>query len=138
MLVIDATGRRLLEREIALRPTRATNAQRAEVRASLLTPGGPFGIQPEQRKAVEALEIPDVFPLVDRLRLGADGTIWLRRGGGGDLREWLVLDPAGNPFATFQLPATSTILNADRRGAWGFEVGEDDAPRFVRWRLQGR
>lgn len=138
VLVLDSTGRRLLDREIALRLTRATNAQRAEVRASLLTPGGPFGIQPEQRKAVEALQIPDVFPLVDRLCLGADGTIWLRRGGWGDVREWLVLDPAGNPFATFQLPATSTILNADRRGAWGFEVGEDDAPRFVRWRLQGR
>jgi hypothetical protein len=64
--------------------------------------------------------------------LGRDGTIWLRR---EELRqdsiEWQVLDSAGGKLATLALPASFSVMRAQRDRIWGIELDSLDVP-YVR------
>lgn len=84
----------------------------------------------------EGLHLPEYHPPVDRMVVGSDGGIWLRRGGHGDTREWVVLDPEGAPRFSFLLPAGTTIGAVLGDSAWASLVGEYDIPYVVRYDLR--
>lgn len=84
----------------------------------------------------EGLHLPEHHPPVDRMVVGADGGVWLRRGGEGEVREWLVLGPEGTPRYTFLLPEGVTVRAALQDSAWATGLGEYDVPYIVRLDLR--
>lgn len=85
------------------------------------------------RRAVEsAIPGPAFLPPVSGMVLGRDGTIWLRR---EELRrdsvKWDVLDSAGGALGSLRLPASFSVMRAQRDRIWGIEVDSLDVP-YVR------
>ncbi len=84
----------------------------------------------------EGLHLPEHHAPVDRVVVGGDGGIWLRRGGEGASREWIVLGPEGTPRFTFPLPEGMTVRAVLGDSAWATGVGEYEVPYVVRLDLR--
>lgn len=68
--------------------------------------------------------------------VGRDGTVWLRREEGGSVVRWDVLDAAGRPAGTLNLPAKLDVRYADRTQLWAVELDELDVPTLARFQVQ--
>jgi hypothetical protein len=84
----------------------------------------------------EGLHLPEHYPPVDGMVVAVDGGVWLRRGGEGEVREWIVLGPEGSPRFTFPLAEGVTIRAALGDSAWATGVGEYDVPYMVRFEVR--
>ena len=97
---------------------------------------GQIGNQSVESLVREGLYIPASFPPADRVVLGADNSVWLRRPGVELEMDWLVLDSSGNPLFRVALPASVTVKAATQDSAWGTELDELEIPYVVRFDLR--
>jgi len=87
----------------------------------------------DELRGLVAKEIPPVFPPVEGLILAADQTIWLQLHSTGADRQWLALDPAGNPIGVVSVPKNFVARAGDRTHLWGFEAEGDQLRSLVRY-----
>lgn len=84
-----------------------------------------------------ALNVPEFQPPIQRVHLGDDGGVWLRREDDGqDALQWIVLDPDGHPRGQLRLPRAGFTLSwsHDNR-LWAIERDELGIPWLVRYQL---
>ena len=73
---------------------------------------------------------------VREVRVGVDGSIWLKREEEqGDLVWWTVLDEWGEPMASLRLPTRVAIRHIDGDSVWGFETDAVAVYYVVKYRL---
>jgi hypothetical protein len=85
-----------------------------------------------------ALDLPRFQAPVSLVRVGADGSVWLRReDDGGPTFGWVVLDPQGDAIGRFELPRSVTILWARMGELYGSDVDSLGVPWLVRYRVAG-
>jgi hypothetical protein len=89
-----------------------------------------------EQKFRENAWVPPVFPPVDDVALGRDGTTWIR------LREdvsgevsYLVLDSLGALYATAVVPASVRLVAADLDDAWGVMTDELGVQSVVKYQV---
>jgi len=87
----------------------------------------------EELRGLVAKGIPAFYPPVEGLVLGADQTIWLQLHSTIADRQWLALDPAGNPIGIASVPRSFVVRAADRTHLWGFEAEGDQLRALVRY-----
>ena len=87
----------------------------------------------EELRGLVAKEIPAMYPPIEGLILGADQTIWLQLHSATAERQWLALDPAGNPIGVASVPKNFVARAADRGHLWGFEAEGDQMRTLVRY-----
>lgn len=82
---------------------------------------------------VEALQIPPFQVPFDRILVGRDGSVLLRRGAFTlEAAEWWrVVD--GRVSAVFSLPTTHEVMAAEGRRIWTATTGALDEPVLVQW-----
>lgn len=92
------------------------------------------------REAISnALTASAFYPPVDQVALGADGIVWLRMAPiTGNTARWYVLDVAQKRYRVVQAPASANIVEARGALVWSVELGPDDEPELVRYRLAER
>jgi hypothetical protein len=81
----------------------------------------------------DALWLPRYLPPVSQVRLGADGTVWLRREDdfvSSHLR-WEVLDPSGAPLFWVWMSRGVQVLWVSSGSVWGVELDEWQVPQVV-------
>ena len=89
----------------------------------------------EELRGLVAKEIPAMYPPIEGLILGADQTIWLQLHSATAERQWLALDPAGNPIGVASVPKNFVARAADRGHLWGFEAEGDQLRALVRFAI---
>jgi hypothetical protein len=95
----------------------------------------------EWRRLVrDALYVPPHYPPVGIMVAGRDGSIWLSpEAPDPDAeqlgREWIVLDPEGEPLYRVRIPARSRVLLAERDGFWGVVLDDLDVEYITRFRV---
>ena len=94
---------------------------------------------PQERAEVwarETLYVPEFHPPVSDLRLGRDGSIWLRGEMTGDPNvRWRILDQSGRLLGTMRLPAALRVYHAVVDQVWGMQTDELDVPYIVSYRV---
>ena len=85
--------------------------------------------------ALRDVRLPSVYPPIESVVLGRDGTTWveLRETAAG--RPWLILDGRGEPIATTVAPPRVTIRAADSTHVWALERDDDDVESVIRYRI---
>jgi hypothetical protein len=82
--------------------------------------------------------LPAHYPPISTVRVGSDGTIWLRRSDAGSaaaakgLATWILIDPDGEVRGSLDLPGSMTVLWSDDRVAWGVDRDVVEVPWLVR------
>ena len=67
---------------------------------------------------------------------GADGTVWLKRQEeAADVVWWWVLDRAGEPVGSLQLPRTLRVRYVQRDRLWAVETDELGVYHLARYRI---
>lgn len=87
------------------------------------------------RTAYEAT--PSSHPPLSRIKVLRDGTVWIRPtpAVGASAARWDVFSRDGTRLGRASLPLTSWVWDGDRNWVLISELGEDDVPRFVRYRM---
>lgn len=83
----------------------------------------------------EAARLPPHRIPVTGLIVGRDGTLWIRMVDTLDGREYRVLDPAGEPVGSLQLPLNARIAVAERGRIWTIEVDASGQESVVGYRV---
>jgi hypothetical protein len=91
----------------------------------------------DRQEAQEEIYRPFHLPTVERVLVGRDGTLWLRRETTGPLASYTVLSPKGDPLGTVRLPAAVKIVEATARRVWVITKDADDV-ESVTWYRVGR
>ena len=73
------------------------------------------------------------FPPVGDVKLGTDGTTWLRLLTGDDSSEWRVLDEFGRFIARVEAPPPGSMEWVDAESLWLLQQSELDVPYLVRY-----
>jgi hypothetical protein len=77
---------------------------------------------------------PPFLPTLTRIRVGADGSVWLARGGlDAAHQRWTVLDAAGAVVGDVTVPSDLTILYADLTRVYAVTQDADDRPVLRRY-----
>lgn len=127
-------------------PRAVADSAVAAVAASLRR-GGPMvpWTDVELRVAASAWEdrarehMPRVYPPIDGgVVIASNGSLWIPLRYTGQRRSHYVLDPAGDPLGTADLPRNVSVMVADAEHVWGLELDEFDIPSIVRYRLTAR
>jgi hypothetical protein len=80
--------------------------------------------------------VPQIYPPVETGSVvGRDGSLWLALRGTTQIRQYLVLDPAGNVRGMASLPRNVQIRAADENHVWGIELDQYQVPSIVRYRF---
>ena len=121
-----------------------------EVRDSLISEGlslaGAY-LQSAQRRGTlgrgslrdvvaDGLPLPTHFPPASQVRLGLDGSVWIRSGGFQEPADWTVLDAHGELRFKVQLPGKFRLQDATLRTVWGSTVDALDIPYVVRYDIR--
>jgi hypothetical protein len=86
--------------------------------------GYPLDVQSELQAAARRA-MPDVYPPVDRVLIGADGSIWLRLTTADDRHAWRVLGSGGEYQCTVQLARRLLVMEARLPRFWALDRDED-------------
>lgn len=81
---------------------------------------------------------PAFYPPVQDVRVGRDGTVWLKIRFGdsaSSVDEWLQLSPRGFPQRRVTTPNGFRLLEADRRMVWGAFTDSLDLPQVGRFEV---
>ncbi|HSA56929.1 MAG TPA: 6-bladed beta-propeller [Gemmatimonadaceae bacterium] len=84
----------------------------------------------------KAVFLPDHQVTITRVFAAADGALWLRREGFGDVLHWTVIGPDGNVAGTLALPRNVRPMTVVGDRAWGVELDDVDVPLLVRYRIR--
>lgn len=82
--------------------------------------------------------VPPVYPPLQGLVLGRDGTIWVQITGRGEERQYVVLGSDGDPLGTVLLPSRSRVAAASRERMWVIERDEVNLESVVRYQVVWR
>ena len=83
-----------------------------------------------------SLYAPEYRPPVDAVRIGADGSVWLRQTGARDgLCVWTVLSDQGEGIADVSLPTDLELFWATPTRVYGIETDDLDVPYLVRYEV---
>ena len=95
------------------------------------------GLREAETEIRDRMVVPDHVPGVDRVRLGRDGSVWLRLAD-RDPRQtrWHVLDGEGATVGVVTLPHAFTLLRASLDDVWGVLRGDFDVPYLVRYEVR--
>jgi hypothetical protein len=122
-------GREMVEREIE-RMTRAATKFRAF--------GAPSYSEAREWVA-DALYVPEYLPAVAEMRVGGDGTLWLRRSDSGEPavpQVWDAFDGrSGARIRSVELPGEFRVLAVGGDDVWGVRTDSLDVPYLVLRRL---
>jgi hypothetical protein len=78
--------------------------------------------------------VPPMYPPVEDLVVGTDGSIWIRlRPQDQGTSRYLVLRPDGAPHGEATLPGDVRLMTANLREAWGVVVDELDVQSVVKY-----
>lgn len=89
--------------------------------------------------ARDNLYVPAHHPAVSSMTVGRDGTIWLAGpNDGASARDWMIIDPNGEPVGTVTLPSRFRAQHAHGLVVWGMDRDELDVPYLVRFRAAPR
>ena len=129
---------RLFARTIAYQPRRLLNRTVESAVAFLIgdvtrgAPRSPITADSVRRR----LYRPAFLPPVSDVRVGRDGTIWLKVRFGdspANADEWMQLSSRGQPQRRVVTPAGFRLLEADRRMVWGTCADSMDVPEVRRY-----
>jgi hypothetical protein len=81
--------------------------------------------------------MPKVFPPVQRLTAGLDGTAWVTLRDTAGTRPVLVLDARGEQVATVALPTSVRVEQATSTHLWATQADSDGLISVVRYRISG-
>lgn len=84
------------------------------------------------------LPVPDVFPPLDGVVVGHDGTVWVEMIEIRGERNYTVLGPAGDLLTTLTLSGDARIAAAERERIWVVERDALDVESVVVYRLEWR
>lgn len=85
-----------------------------------------------------AFEMPAFHVPVTDARIGADGSVWLKREADGTATvEWIVLAANGEPRGRVTLPAKAVPMWMEGARLWTAEPDAVDVPFLVRYRIDG-
>jgi hypothetical protein len=90
---------------------------------------------PQMRAALEKAQLPDNYPPLSRVMLGADETTWLELTTREGERTWQMLDARGTQAAQLKVPRNLRIMVATRSTIWATETDDDGLQHVVRFRL---
>jgi hypothetical protein len=136
LTIISADGDTILHRVEQIAGERIP-ADTIERRLNAIGRPGRSGIAPyspavaaEMRKLVRA-RIPRVYPPVENVALGLDGSVWLVLRGS----KTVVFDEKGTPLMRVQLPPRTSLIQATRDRIWTIQADDDGLTSVVRYRL---
>lgn len=109
-------------------PARLTDSLRA-VDATRPRPTLPPGTEAR-------LGTPKIFPPIQRVVLGRDGTVLLSYTTDGASAQHLLLGTTGQPVGTVSLPTNVKVLAISRTELWGTAVDENGLESIVRYRVK--
>jgi hypothetical protein len=102
-------------------PTGAIQAYKDSVRAEAGSPAAEAYV----RGILDQLPFPDVYPVLDRIRVDASGRIWVRAYGAAE-QQWYIFDQTGEYQGAMRMPAALEVLAIERDvilGRWTDELG---------------
>jgi hypothetical protein len=82
--------------------------------------------------------LPTVYPPVNRVIIGQDGTVWLELRTTNGRKPYIVLDAKGNPRGAVSMPISASILVASLKTIWTVEKDADDLDSVVRYQVNDR
>ena len=97
---------------------------------------GTLGRGPLREVVAEGLYLPSEFPPASQIRLGEDGSVWIRSGEFAEMAEWTVLDADGQTNFRVQLPDGFRLQDCTLRTVWGTTTDEIDVPYIVRYDIR--
>lgn len=130
--ISDAKRRELLDEILDIFTPRALE----NVRRWAAAQGLPVPNKNREEMILDALDLPEFYAPFDLVLLGRDGSTWLRRGGEGQLAEWVVLSPSGVPQFEVVLARTMTLSEATLQSIWTTHRDDLDVPYVVRWDIR--
>lgn len=77
--------------------------------------------------------IPPVYPPIDGLIIGRDGTVWIEQIEHDEGRLYVVLEPDGDLLGTAVIPPNSRVAAAERDRIWVLERDAYDVESVVRY-----
>ena len=87
------------------------------------------------REALAKAQLPENYPPLSRVMLGADETTWLELTTREGERTWRMLDARGTPSAQLKVPRNLRIIVATRSTIWATETDDDGLQHVVRFRV---
>jgi hypothetical protein len=80
--------------------------------------------------------VPRFQPPVDDVKMGSDGSIWLKHSlHAAEDVWWSVLDGRGDPAGRVRLPAGTHVRYIDRDFIWVTELDDLDVNYLVKYRI---
>lgn len=136
---IAEDGGTLFERRVCYHPLAMPAEDRADTitrQAEMLADSrDDLPVAAAEQRVREALNLPAFWPPVDRVVVGTDGDIWLRREVRHGEAPWEVRDAEGELTGVVVLPAGELVLAVDGDVVWTRRLDEWDVPVIVRNRL---
>lgn len=131
----DARADTAWAHEVPYEPVRVTDDWRSRRVADWMRGGAGADIsESRRRRAWEGIfGRLEFFPPVGDVKLGTDGTTWLRLLTGVDSSEWRVLDESGRFIARVESPPPGSMEWVDAESLWLLEESELDVPYLVRY-----
>jgi hypothetical protein len=84
------------------------------------------------------IEPPHVYPPVESVIVGRDGSTWIALRSTPAGNPWVVLSPLGDVVGTLIAPRNVTLMLVESGAAWGTEKDADDVETIVRFRVVRR
>ena len=133
--MIDAEGDTVFSRRHPFAPVPIPRS----VAESVIEAGVARAPNPEFAGLYRQMKIPPVYPPLDGLLVGRDGTVWVGlRATGAAGHPWLVLDRGGAVLDTIVIPRNAYPAVAELGMLWTVESDENDVESVVRYRIERR
>jgi hypothetical protein len=128
----DSLGRETRSRSYSYEPVRVSDRIRDSVINGIGIRSGVDSTAAVRRQ----IELADLVPTVTNLRVGSDGSVWLRRERlVNDGLLWTVIDPSGALVARVMMPVGAIVAYADMDRVLTFEDDADGVQWVVRYRV---
>ena len=131
----DARADTAWAHEVPYEPVRVSDDWRSRRVEDWMRSGAGADIsESRRRRAWEGIfERLEFFPPVSDVKLGTDGTTWLRLLTDVDSSEWRVLDESGRFIARVDSPPPGSMEWVDAESLWLLRESEIDVPYLVRY-----
>jgi hypothetical protein len=80
-------------------------------------------------------QLPPVYPPIESVVVGRDGTTWIELRHTTPEHSWLALDAGGAPIGVAEFPKEFVLRAAERGRVWGFNNDGDHLSAIVRYKI---
>lgn len=134
---LSADGSVVFSRVYTYSPKRLPSSYLTEFLEGYRLPLTRTGSSIEEAKRMLDRRLPDFERPISEVRVGTDGSIWLRRESvDADTVAWWVLDERGDLVGTLRIPARLRIRHIDRDSVWGIEYDSLDVNYIVKYAIR--